>query len=379
MCGGVALIDYDGDGKLDIFFTNGGQAPRLHAARPLLLQLPAAREGRRHVRGRHGEGERRGEEPRLLVRGGRRRLRQRRRTSTSSSRTRVRTRSTTTTATAPSPTSPPGSGLDRKPKDLLSVCAAFFDYDRDGLLDLVVSHYTYWNPQLGQALPDPRRRDLLLPRALQERAPQPLPQPRQREVRGREREGGLQQVGGQGHGHRHRRLRRQRLAGRVRGERHRAELPLHEPGQRHVRGGVVGVGRRLRRAGRGRLGHGRRRPRLQQRRLARHLLQQPAVADLGALPERGRHSTSATPRRGRASPGSPAASRAGATTSSTTTTTAGRTSTRRTATWTTSARTPRSTTRCSTTWTGRSSPTCRRGSAPTSSPRATSAARRWAT
>ena len=40
-----------------------------------------------------------------------------------------------------------GSGLDKKPKDLLSVCAAFFDYDNDGLLDLVVTHYTYWNPE----------------------------------------------------------------------------------------------------------------------------------------------------------------------------------------------------------------------------------------
>ena len=26
------------------------------------------------------------------------------------------------------------------------MCAAFFDYDRDGLLDLVVSHYTFWSP-----------------------------------------------------------------------------------------------------------------------------------------------------------------------------------------------------------------------------------------
>jgi len=39
------------------------------------------------------------------------------------------------------------SGLDTKPKDLVNVAAAWFDYDNDGLLDLVVSEYTYWTPQ----------------------------------------------------------------------------------------------------------------------------------------------------------------------------------------------------------------------------------------
>jgi hypothetical protein len=32
------------------------------------------------------------------------------------------------------------AGLSAKNKDLLSVCAAWFDYDNDGCLDLVVSH-----------------------------------------------------------------------------------------------------------------------------------------------------------------------------------------------------------------------------------------------
>jgi hypothetical protein len=41
--------------------------------------------------------------------------------------------------------------LDKKPKDLLSVVAAWFDYDRDGLQDLVVSEYTYWNPREDKA------------------------------------------------------------------------------------------------------------------------------------------------------------------------------------------------------------------------------------
>src|SRR5262249_43946084 len=37
-----------------------------------------------------------------------------------------------------------------KPADTLSVQAAWFDYDNDGLLDLVVSNYTTWNPRIDQ-------------------------------------------------------------------------------------------------------------------------------------------------------------------------------------------------------------------------------------
>ena len=29
MCGGVAAIDYDNDGKMDLFFTNGAKLPEL--------------------------------------------------------------------------------------------------------------------------------------------------------------------------------------------------------------------------------------------------------------------------------------------------------------------------------------------------------------
>ncbi len=39
------------------------------------------------------------------------------------------------------------SGIGGKPTDTLSVAAAWFDYDNDGLLDLVVSNYTVWNPK----------------------------------------------------------------------------------------------------------------------------------------------------------------------------------------------------------------------------------------
>ena len=39
------------------------------------------------------------------------------------------------------------SGIGGKPADTLSIGAAWFDYDNDGLLDLVVSNYTLWTPQ----------------------------------------------------------------------------------------------------------------------------------------------------------------------------------------------------------------------------------------
>ena len=39
------------------------------------------------------------------------------------------------------------SGLGQKPPNILSVQAAWFDYDNDGLLDLVVSNYTDGRPE----------------------------------------------------------------------------------------------------------------------------------------------------------------------------------------------------------------------------------------
>ena len=39
------------------------------------------------------------------------------------------------------------SGIGSKPADTLSVAAAWFDYDNDRLLDLIVSDYTFWTPK----------------------------------------------------------------------------------------------------------------------------------------------------------------------------------------------------------------------------------------
>jgi hypothetical protein len=154
MCGGIALLDYDGDGKIDVFFTNGGKLPEY--TRPNASYYSCLLRGRgdgtfeettakAHLEGKNldfsfgvaaGDFDNDGHPDLFVANAGPNVLYHNNGDGTF------------TDVTA-------GSGLDRKPKDLLSVCAAFFDYDKDGLLDLVVSHYTYWSPRVDQRCPTP--------------------------------------------------------------------------------------------------------------------------------------------------------------------------------------------------------------------------------
>jgi enediyne biosynthesis protein E4 len=146
MCGGIALLDYDKDGKLDIFLTNGAKLPELK--RPdssywscLLRNLGGGRfedvTQKAHLAGESldfsfgvaaGDFDNDGFTDLFVANAGQNVLYHNNGDGTFTDVTK-------------------GSGLDAKPKDLLSVCAAFFDYDNDGLLDLVVTHYTYWSPE----------------------------------------------------------------------------------------------------------------------------------------------------------------------------------------------------------------------------------------
>ncbi|MFB3922035.1 MAG: CRTAC1 family protein [Terriglobia bacterium] len=146
MCGGIAILDYDQDGKQDIFFTNGAKLPDLKKSDPSFYSCLLRNKGdgtfedvteKAGLTGGDldfsfgvaaGDYDNDGYPDIFICNAGRNALYHNNRNGTF------------TDVTA-------GSGLDSKPADLLSVCAAWLDYDNDGLLDLVVSEYTYWNPK----------------------------------------------------------------------------------------------------------------------------------------------------------------------------------------------------------------------------------------
>ena len=146
MCGGVAAIDYDNDGWMDLFFTNGAKLPALKKSSPAFMNclLRNKRDGTfedvTDRAGLNGEDlgfcfgvaaadyDNDGRQDLFLCNAGRNALYHNNGDGTF------------TDVTA-------GSGLDVKPDHLLSVGAAWFDYDNDGLLDLLVTNYTIWSPE----------------------------------------------------------------------------------------------------------------------------------------------------------------------------------------------------------------------------------------
>jgi hypothetical protein len=145
MCGGVAVLDYDNDGYMDLFFTNGAKLPELRKTSPAYFNTLLRNRGdgtfedvtaRSGLDGASlgysfgaavGDYDNDGFEDIFIANAGQNALYHNNRDGTFSDVT-------------------VGSGLDRKPENVLSVGAAWFDLDNDGLLDLIVSNYTVWTP-----------------------------------------------------------------------------------------------------------------------------------------------------------------------------------------------------------------------------------------
>ena len=144
MCGGVAMFDFDNDGLMDLFFTNGAKLPELKKTGPQFYNALLRNRGagvfedvtrKAGLDGADlgynfgvaaGDFDNDGHEDLFVASAG------------GDTLYRNNGNGTFTNITAT-------SGLT-KPPNTVSVGAAWFDYDNDGLLDLAVAEYTLWTP-----------------------------------------------------------------------------------------------------------------------------------------------------------------------------------------------------------------------------------------
>jgi hypothetical protein len=145
MCGGVGILDYDGDGLMDIFLTNGAEFPEMRKTNSSFYNVLLRNQGDgtfEDVTAKAGlAGEQLGfnygvaigdydndGRPDIFV--------------TGSARNALYHNNGNGTFTDVTET----SGLADRPSGTVSAQAAWFDFDNDGLLDLIVSNYTLWTP-----------------------------------------------------------------------------------------------------------------------------------------------------------------------------------------------------------------------------------------
>ena len=234
MGGGVGLIDYDGDGWLDIYFVNGCRLPCRPRVDPPAAQQALPQPGRRHLRGRDRPGRRRRARLRHGLRGGR--LRQRR------PRRPVRHRAWTQTilyrnrgdGTFEDVTVRAGVSSDR-----WTTAAGFADLDGDGDLDLVVVTYVEADPDDASACRDYAGRRDSLPARAASRPGRPTSSATTGTARSPTSAGrpGSTVTEGRGLGLAIADLDERRQARPVRRQRRDAQLPVPQPGRAEVRGG----------------------------------------------------------------------------------------------------------------------------------------------
>jgi enediyne biosynthesis protein E4 len=146
ICGGVGILDYDQDGKMDIFFTNGAKFPELKKVDPSYYSCLLRNRGdgtfedvtrKAGLAGEDlgysfgvavGDYDNDGYPDLFICNAGRNALYHNNRDGTFTDVTET-------------------SGIGGKPPNTLSMGAAWFDYDNDGMLDLIVSNYTVWTPE----------------------------------------------------------------------------------------------------------------------------------------------------------------------------------------------------------------------------------------
>ena len=146
MCGGVAAIDYDNDGRMDLFFTNGSKLPELSKTKPDYYNCLLRNKGDgtfEDVTAKAGlTGASLGFSFGVAVADYNNDVFNDIFICKEGTITLYRNNGDGTFSVVTN-----GSGLDQKPENVLSVGAAWFDYNNDGLLDLIVTNYTAWTPQ----------------------------------------------------------------------------------------------------------------------------------------------------------------------------------------------------------------------------------------
>jgi hypothetical protein len=147
MCGGVAILDYDNDGLMDIFFTNGAKLPVLKKTDPSFYNCLLRNKGDGTFEDVTKKADLYGTNQDFSYGVAAADYDNDGWTDLFIANTRRNTlyhnngNGTFTDVTDQ-------SGLAAKERDTLSVQAAWFDYDNDGLLDLIVSNYTRWSPEM---------------------------------------------------------------------------------------------------------------------------------------------------------------------------------------------------------------------------------------
>jgi enediyne biosynthesis protein E4 len=145
MCGGVAALDFDNDGRSDVYFTNGARYPELKKEDASYYNCLLRNEGDGTFKDvteaagltgsqlgfcygvAAGDFDNDGRTDLFVCGTGRNALYHNLGNGSFADVTEQ-------------------SGLGKTPPNTLSMQGAWFDYDNDGLLDLVLSNYTLWNP-----------------------------------------------------------------------------------------------------------------------------------------------------------------------------------------------------------------------------------------